>query len=57
MIKFIKEPSENFLLKQDYTTITYEIDNNEMTWPELLIEFRYFLHACGYHFKDEEADE
>ena len=56
MIKFIKQPARRqdtwpYSAVPDVSTITYEVDSNEETWPELIEHFTHFLRACGYQIK------
>ena len=57
MIKFIKQPARRqdtwpYSAVPDVSTITYEVDSNEETWPELIEHFTHFLRACGYQIKE-----
>lgn len=43
--------------ESDKITVRHEIGNDEVTWPELVENFMYFLQGCGYIFLEEEFEQ
>jgi hypothetical protein len=58
--KFIKTPDDHYKndnFNKDYTTVIYEVNNNESSWSDLLEDFRSFLTACGYVITEEDFEQ
>ena len=39
--------------RPDGSSLTYECEANHISWPELLLDFTYFLRGCGYYLNGE----
>ena len=59
MIKFIKITDlEN---RHDRVVVEHTVEDNDVSWPDLLEDFFHFLRGCGYQvghdaFMEEAAD-
>lgn len=54
MYKFIKEPPNEDVFSRDTTRIEMSVNDPDITWSDLLQEFKHFLLACGFSFQDPQ---